>query len=102
MNLEFYPKETLKKELKKIVGKNVDLSTHALFFFGSRVTGTQDEHSDIDIGIEGPVPLPFEILAKIKEDISKLPLLYKIDIIDFKNVEDDFYKIAKQHIELIK
>ncbi len=40
-------------------------------------------------------------MAQIRREISNLPLLYRIDIVDFKRVEEDFYKVAKQKVELI-
>lgn len=54
MRLEFYSIQKLKKEITKIVGQYLNLSEYKVFFFGSRVSDKGDEHSDIDIGIEGP------------------------------------------------
>lgn len=101
MKIEFYPVEKLKKEVLEIVGKYLDLKKYKVFFFGSRVSGKGNERSDIDIGIEGSKPIPLEILTEIKEKIDELPTLYHIDIVDFKNVEEDFYQVAKQNFELI-
>lgn len=101
MKLEFYPDEKLKKEVLRILSKYVDLKTHETFFFGSRVLGKSDERSDIDIGIIGPSGISREIMFHIKEDIDNLPLLYKIDVVDFKNVSDDFRKTALEHTEKI-
>ena len=102
MKLEHYSNQQLKREVKKIVGNYLDLKKYGIFFFGSRVIGSNVSRSDIDIGIEGDKPIPIEILAKIREEISNLPILYHIDIIDFKAVDKDFYQVAKQKIETIK
>ncbi len=99
MDLKFYPAEKLKKEILEIVGKYLDLKYFKIFFFGSRVNGKNDERSDIDIGIEGPKPISLEVMSQVKEEISNLPILYHIDVIDFKNVDKDFYKVAKQDFE---
>ena len=40
-------------------------------------------------------------MAKIKEDFENLPILYKIDVVDFKKVSLDFYDLAKQKIETL-
>jgi len=118
MRLEHYPLEKLKKEILEIVRKYLDINCFKIFFFGSRVNpvrnktqtasaisngvnGKADERSDIDIGIEGPDPISLEVIAQIKDEISNLPTLYHIDIVDFKSVDEDFYKVAKQKIELI-
>lgn len=101
MRLEHEKLEQLKSQIKEIVGKRLDLAQYQLFFFGSRVSGRGDEHSDIDIGIEGKEPIPVLTRSEIEEDIENLPILYKIDFVDFKTVSDDFYRIAKQSIEPI-
>ncbi|GIV28881.1 MAG: hypothetical protein KatS3mg027_2695 [Bacteroidia bacterium] len=91
----------LKKDILKIIGKYLDLKKYKVFFFSSRVTGTADERADIDVAIEGPKAVPLEIILAIKEEIDNLPTLYKIDIVDFKSVSKDFYRVAKQKIEII-
>ena len=100
MKLEHYPAEKLKEEILKILGKYLDLSQYKVFFFGSRVKGNADERADIDIGIEGP-EIPSHIKLEIEEELENLPILYKIDFVDFNNVDEDFKKIAKKYVEYI-
>ena len=101
MKLEYYPQEKLKKEIKEIVGKYLDVTKYKVFFFGSRVDGSSHERSDIDVGIEGPQEISAVDITNIKEDIDKLIILYKIDVVDFKTlVGSDFYEVAKQKIEV--
>jgi predicted nucleotidyltransferase len=100
MKIEHYKKQKLKKDIERIAGNYLDLCQYKLFFFGSRVIGNNISRSDIDIGIEGDKPIPMEIFTKIKEDISNLLVLYRIDIVDFSMVDKDFYKVAKQKIEM--
>jgi len=102
MKLAYYSEKKLKKEIKKIIGKYLDLKKYKVFFFGSRVKGDNFPRADIDIGIEGPRAVPIEIMAEIEDEISNLSTLYKIDIVDFRNVADDFYEVAKQNVEMIK
>lgn len=102
MRLEFYTVEKLKREILEIIGRHLDLNAYQIFFFGSRVTGKGDERSDIDIGIEGAEEIPYEIMARIRDDIENLPTLYKIEIVDFKKVSNDFREVAFQQIEFIK
>ncbi len=101
MKLEHYPVEKLKKEIKEIIGKHIDLNQYQIFFFGSRVTGRGSERSDIDIGIEGVREVPAIAFMDIKEELEQLPILYKIDVVDFKNLSGEFYKVAKEKIEPI-
>ncbi len=101
MRLEFYSLEKLKKEILEIIGKYLDLKTYRIFFFGSRVTGGGNERSDIDIGIEGPSPVSLKIMGQIEDEIENLPTLYKIEIVDFKQISSNFYEVARQKIESI-
>lgn len=101
MKLKFYPERKLEQKILKIIGKYLDLKEYKVFFFGSRVSGKGNEKSDIDVGIEGPKPIPLEIFAQIKSEIEEIPILYRIDIVDFKRVDKDFYKVAKENIEII-
>jgi len=101
MRLEHYSLEKLKKEILEILRRHIDLKTHKVFFFGSRVSNTGSDRSDIDIGIEGPKEVPSLAMAKICEEIENLPTLYKIDIVDFKNVSNKFKSVALKNIELI-
>lgn len=99
MKLEFYPAEDLKKEIIKIVSKYLDLNLFRVFFFGSRVKGDSFPRADIDLGIEGPEEIPASIKIKIEEELERLPILYKIDLVDFKNVSERFKREALKHIE---
>lgn len=101
MRLEHYDSEKLKLELKEITEKNLDISRYAVFFFGSRVSARGDDRSDIDVGIEGTELVPLDAMRRIKEDIEKLPLLYKIDVVDMLQTSNSFREVAKQHIEYI-
>lgn len=101
MRLEHESAEKLKKEILRVVGSRVNLAEYKVFFFGSRVAGKGDDRSDIDIGIEGKKPVPIETMMEIEDEIRELPVFYKMEIVDFKKVSDDFYKVAKQDIEFL-
>lgn len=101
MRLEHYPEEKLKKQILEIAKKHLNLSEYKIFFFGSRVSGRGDERSDIDVGIEGDKSIPIVTMEKIKEEIGRIKILYKVEIVDFKKVSPEFYKVAKQSIEII-
>lgn len=102
MRLEHYPIEKLKKEILHIVGKYVDLKTHRVFFFGSRVSGKATDRSDIDVGIEGSEEIETATMSNIKDEIEDIPTLFTIDIVDLASTTEKFRQVAKQNIELIK
>lgn len=102
MRLEHYPEEKLKKEILEIVGKYLDLKKYKVFFFGSRVNGKSDERSDIDVGIEGPKKISYDIIYDIKNNMDEnIPVLYKIDVINFTDADEKFLKVASQFKEYI-
>ena len=101
MRLEKYDSELLKQQVKDIAGKYLALSAYAIFFFGSRVSGAGDARSDIDIGIEGAEQVPLTAMRSIREDIELLPILYKVDVVDFSQTSETFRDVSKQHIEYI-
>lgn len=94
--------EEVKKEVAKIIKDELPKGYRA-FFFGSRVTGTASERSDLDVGIESPdgKEVPFEIMSKIKGRCETLPTLFSIDIVDFSKISADFKKVAREKIEVI-
>ncbi|OGG42479.1 hypothetical protein A3A21_02710 [Candidatus Jorgensenbacteria bacterium RIFCSPLOWO2_01_FULL_45_25b] len=102
MKLEHYPVEKIKKEIRAIVEKHLDLKEYKLFFFGSRVDGKNHKGSDIDVGIEGPERISSPVWLEIQEEIENLPILYKIEIVDFKRVSREFKEVALSHAEPIK
>lgn len=93
--------EEVKKEITKILQEELKNSTIKAFFFGSRVLGTAQERSDLDVGIESVNPIPKEVFYKIKSRLESIPTLYTIDLVDFALISEDFRKVAKVKIEQI-
>jgi predicted nucleotidyltransferase len=65
------------------------------------VAGGGDERSDIDIGIEASEPIPLATLAMIKNDLEECNIIYKLDLVDFKRVSEEFKNFALKNIEPI-
>lgn len=101
MNIEHYNVEKLKKEIRDIMIKYLDIRDYRVFFFGSRVKNENSPRADIDLGIEGAEELKLQIKAKIEEDIDNLPTLYKFDFVDFKNVSEEFKTEAMKDVEYV-
>jgi len=95
-----YSTDKLKKEILGIIGIYLDLSKYKVFFFGSRVDGSASDFSDIDVGIEGSEKIDDDTMFRIRNLLSALPA-HKVDVVDFKNVRQNFYDTAKQHIEYL-
>lgn len=83
---------------KKTVLNQIDQSKFAVFLFGSRATGQASKYSDIDIGILGKDKFSLQSIFKIKNILDEKDMPYKIDIIDFNRVDENFKEIALRDI----
>ena len=83
-----------------VVRRHVPDPSYRIFLFGSRAAGTARERSDIDIGIEGPAPVPRVTLAAIEDDLDEAPTLYSIEVVDFARVSETFRQVARDRVPL--
>ncbi len=88
------------EEAQKIILGNVPLNDYAVFIFGSRAGKEFYSNSDLDIGVLGEKSLPVDTLYKIKRLLYDSTIPYKIDLVDFNNVSDEFKRIAMQKIQV--
>ncbi len=63
-----------------------------IYIFGSRANNTASLYSDLDIALKNISPISFAEISKIRESFSESKLLYKVDIVDLDNVDDEFKK----------
>ena len=83
-----------------VIRRHVPDPAYRVFLFGSRATGSAGERSDIDIGIEGPVPASRAALAAIHDELEEAPTLYTIDIVDFARMPQRFRQVAERRTPL--
>jgi len=76
--------------VKQIVLKHIPKNEFAVFLFGSRAVGNANSLSDIDVGIMGTKPLPTLIMADLDSDLEESIVPFKIDLIDFYQVDKAF------------
>lgn len=79
---------------KKLVLSKLDLTKYAVFLFGSRTETRHSQFADIDIGILGSEPLPLTLRAQLIELLNESDIPFKVDVVDFYNVDANFKKIA--------
>jgi len=94
------PVEDVQNIAARVIRSHLADPAFRIFLFGSRAAGTARRQSDIDIGIEGPSPIPFEIMTAIAEDLEDLPSLYSIDVVDFRRVPERFRQVANKRRNL--
>lgn len=91
----------IKREIVKIIKNRLKLPHYKVFLFGSRVTGKASDRSDYDVGIEAKEEIPVSCFFDIKDDIHNLPVLQKIEVVDFRKVGDEFKEVALRHLEVL-
>lgn len=85
------------ESLKRAIFEELDsasIGQYQVFLFGSQAQGTASLVSDIDIGIQGEKPLSFFIISNLRERVDALNIPFKVDIVDFKTVSEEFYSHA--------
>lgn len=92
---------TVTEEVVAAVRRRLPHGHYRVFYFGSRVTGRSTERSDIDIGLETDQRMPLDVLASLREDLDEIPVLQKIDLVDFGCVTPEFAREAKRTAEVI-
>jgi uncharacterized protein len=70
-----------------ILRANLPQSTQ-IWVFGSRATGRARRYSDLDLAIDAGRPLTLDEIAAFAEAFSDSDLPYKVDIVDWRNIED--------------
>ena len=69
-----------------------------MFLFGSQATGRAGSRSDIDLGIDLGHAIAQEVLTALREAFDELPILQKVDVVDFSGLDEAFKAVALQHI----
>jgi predicted nucleotidyltransferase len=62
----------------------------AVWVFGSRAAGRARHHSDLDLAIDAGAPLTLDQTAALAEAFSDSDLPYRVDIVDWRTIGDDF------------
>lgn len=86
--------------VKKIILDNIPKEKFNIFLFGSRAKKYHRSGADIDVGVKGSEPLNPKIIFTIKDIIEESIVPFKVDIIDFYKVSEDFKKEALKDIKI--
>ncbi len=70
--------------------------------FGSRVTATVKEFSDLDLVIMTTEPLSIRRLARLKEAFSESDLPIKVDVVDWATTDESFRAIIQKGTEVVQ
>jgi predicted nucleotidyltransferase len=89
----------IKQWLKEVLEENLRDVSYRAFIFGSQANKQVLIRSDIDVGILAAGAISPIYLTRINNAIEDLPMLYKIDLVDFNDVDDKFRAVALKNVE---
>ena len=75
---------------------------YSFYYYGSRVKGTFNKTSDLDILIKGKEEIPLSELVQIKEKMDESKLPYIVNFTDYNIIDENFYNLIKDDLVLIK
>lgn len=96
INIEAPYLEFVLSILKKII------PNHRVLLFGSRVTEKIKPYSDIDLAIMTEKPLDIDTMTQLSLAFSDSDLPYKVDLVDWATIDEDFKKIILARCEVIR
>ncbi|SMC39556.1 nucleotidyltransferase family protein [Sporomusa malonica] len=64
----------------------------AVYAFGSRVALTAKPHSDLDLVIVGKEEIPIHCMHLLEEAFADSDLPFRVDVLDWHVIPDDFRK----------
>lgn len=64
-----------------------------VWVFGSRATGQSKKYSDLDLCIKANHPMGLDVMSVLAEDFSESDLPWKVDIVDWWCISDEFRAI---------
>ncbi len=79
------------QRLLKIFQTNIDSKKARVYLFGSRANRSYRKSSDIDLAVKSSEISPI-ILSHIREDLHESHIPYKVDLIDFNEVNESLKK----------
>ncbi len=72
-----------------------------IFLFGSRASDRGTARSDVDLGIDLGHPIAPEVMVELRESFDALPVLQKVDLVDFSRVDPEFRRVALQDVVIL-
>jgi type I restriction enzyme S subunit len=91
------------EELKciKAIFKNI-IPDREVWAFGSRTSAHHKPFSDLDVVVMGENPLPIEKLADLHNALSESDLTFKVDVVVWSELTENFKNIIENHHVVIK
>lgn len=70
--------------------------------FGSRYIGKAKKYSDLDLVLVGPGRIDIGRLGKLKEAFEESDLPYRVDLLDWNAISEEFKNVIKRGYAIIQ
>ena len=70
--------------------------------FGSRVTWTAKDYSDLDLAVVGEGPLDWRALGRLKEAFEESELPMRVDVLDWHAISESFQKVVERDYVVLR
>jgi predicted nucleotidyltransferase len=78
------------------------VSDREVWVFGSRATAKHKPYSDLDLVVMGEEALPLATTADLREAFSNSDLKFKVDLVVWSELTENFKKIIRNHYLIIQ
>lgn len=69
--------------------------------FGSRITNDYRKYSDLDIVIKSKEEIPLLKLGELEDAFQESDLPFRVDVLDWNRISDDFKRVIEQKHEIL-
>ncbi len=70
--------------------------------FGSRVTGTARDYSDLDLVVVGREKIDRKTLHRLEEAFAESDLPFRVDVLDWHRISDSFRQVIEETYGVIQ
>jgi type I restriction enzyme S subunit len=88
------------KTIRRILGEHA--AGCEVRAFGSRVSGTAKDYSDLDLAIIGEEKLPRRVKMLLREAFEESDPPFRVDIVDYNAISDSFRSIVDGNYEIVQ
>ncbi len=88
--------ETIKRVLHKHVN-NAEIRV-----FGSRLNEDVKKYADLDMVIVAKEKIALKVVTRMKEELEESDIPFRVDILDWHEISNDFKKIINKNYEVLK
>ncbi|MBQ7450315.1 nucleotidyltransferase domain-containing protein [bacterium] len=71
---------------------------YSFYYYGSRVKGTFEKTSDLDILIKGQNEMPVSVLVELKFAFDNSSLPYIVNFTDYNKIDKTFYELIEKDL----